>query len=55
MYFARPQNFASLRLFRDAGVELIDPEGEPGDQATDFVQYFYDAVSFEWPPSTRPT
>ena len=48
VYFARPQNFASLRLFRDAGVELVEPEGEPGDQATDFVQYFYDAVSFEF-------
>jgi iron complex transport system substrate-binding protein len=47
VYFARPQHFASLRLFRDAGVELAEPEGDPGDQTTDFAQYFYDPVSFE--------
>lgn len=47
IYFARPENFASLRLFGDAGVELVEPDGEPGDPAADFVQFFYDFVSFE--------
>ena len=47
IYFARPDMFASLRLFREAGVELVVPEGEPGDANTDFVKFFWDAVSFE--------
>ena len=56
-YFARPQNFASLRLFREPGVELLaEPEGEPGDQTTDFAGVTSTTPSaLSSPASTRRT
>ena len=47
IYWARPDKFASLRLFAEAGLELVEPEGDPGDVNEDFVAWFWDLVSFE--------
>jgi iron complex transport system substrate-binding protein len=47
IYFARPDAFPSLRLLRDAGLDIVEPDGDPGDVNDDFVNYFWDFVSLE--------
>jgi len=47
IYFARPGAFPSLRLFRAAGLDVVEPDGDPGDVNDDFVNYFWELVSPE--------
>ncbi len=47
IYFARPDAFPSLRLFREAGLDIVEPDGDPGDVNEDFVNYFWELVSLE--------
>lgn len=47
VYFARPAASPGLRQFQQAGLELVEPEGDPGDINEDFTTFFWDKVSFE--------
>jgi len=47
IYFGRPEAFPSLRLFREAGLELVEPASEATDVNQDFVGHFWEFVSFE--------
>lgn len=47
VYFCRPDAWPGLAQLRDLGLDIVDPQGDPGDVNDDFTNFFYDRASLE--------